>query len=179
MVIEMMLIQVFTLFLGDPIYSVSVVVGALLLFSGVGAAFSGRITRNRLQGIRLIIGGILILFVLLAFGGRWIVSEFLSAPLIGRVSVSVLLLAPVAFLMGMPFPAGLTLLARSARALVPWSWGINGFLSVAAASLSILVAMEFGFVVLSLVAMGSYMAALLAASGFAGEASGPDRSRVP
>jgi hypothetical protein len=54
-------------------------------------------------------------------------------------------LAPAAFLMGMPFPSGLSRLTGTAASAIPFAWGINGFFSVAGASLASVGAMWIGF----------------------------------
>ncbi|MEE8114632.1 MAG: hypothetical protein V3T23_09785, partial [Nitrososphaerales archaeon] len=69
------------------------------------------------------------------------------------------LIAPLAFCMGMPFPIGLKRLADSAPDFIPWAWGINGFASVISASMATLLAIEFGFTVVLLLALGLYAAA--------------------
>jgi hypothetical protein len=65
----------------------------------------------------------------------------------------------MAFFMGMPFPIGLTRVADSAPDFIPWAWGINGFASVMSASLATLLAIEFGFSVVILLALGLYVTA--------------------
>ena len=57
-----------------------------------------------------------------------------------RVLLSVVLIAPLAFFMGMPFPLGLRRVAEQAPDFVPWAWGINGFASVVSAVLATLLA---------------------------------------
>ncbi len=72
--------------------------------------------------------------------------------------ISLALIAPLAFCMGMPFPLGLRRLAREAPAFIPWAWGINGFASVISAALATLLAIEFGFTVVLLLALLFYLA---------------------
>ena len=92
----------------------------------------------------------------------------LFVPLMGlpdavRMLLSVLLIAPLAFFMGMPFPIGLNRIADSGPDFIPWAWGINGFASVMSASLATLLAIEFGFTMLVLLALFLYVAAAMAA----------------
>ena len=54
-------------------------------------------------------------------------SAALGIPLLFRVVLAVVLLAPLGILLGMPFPMGLRIVYEEASALVPWSWGVNGF----------------------------------------------------
>ena len=70
-----------------------------------------------------------------------------------------LLIAPLAFCMGMPFPLGLRQVASLAPGFIPWAWGINGLASVISAALATLLAIEFGFTVLLLLALLLYSGA--------------------
>jgi len=79
-----------------------------------------------------------------------------------KVAISVALIAPLAFAMGMPFPLGLKRLADRAADFIPWAWGINGFASVLSAALATLLAIEFGFTTVLLSALVAYGAAALA-----------------
>jgi hypothetical protein len=66
-------------------------------------------------------------------------------PLAFKLGIVFLLTAPLAFFMGMPFPAGLSRVAKANRNITPWAWGINGCVSVVSTALSTLVAVEMGF----------------------------------
>ncbi|NIN38555.1 MAG: hypothetical protein GTO67_07745 [Gammaproteobacteria bacterium] len=70
--------------------------------------------------------------------------------------MSLALIAPLAFFMGMPFPLGLKRLSATAPGFVPWAWGINGFASVVSAVLATLLAIEFGFNVVIVLALLLY-----------------------
>lgn len=72
------------------------------------------------------------------------------------------LVAPLAFLMGMPFPIGLSRLAAEAPAFIPWAWGINGCASVLSALAAALLAIHVGFNVVLLLAAALYVLAAIA-----------------
>ena len=83
-----------------------------------------------------------------------------------KVAISIALIAPLAFFMGMPFPLGLRQLAQEAPSFIPWAWGINGFASVVSAVLATLLAIEFGFTAVLALALVVYaLAALLVRGG--------------
>jgi hypothetical protein len=82
-----------------------------------------------------------------------LLDALLHLPLTARVVCSLALLAPLNFLMGMPFPVGLARLQRLAPNLVPWAQGSNGGASVIASILCIVVAMESGFRMVSFAAL--------------------------
>jgi hypothetical protein len=96
-------------------------------------------------------------------------ERFMGLPDPARIGISLALIAPLAFFMGMPFPLGLGRLARRAPEFIPWAWGINGFASVVSAALATLLAIEFGFGMVLLAALVMYLAA---AAVFGGRAEG-------
>jgi len=73
--------------------------------------------------------------------------------------------------MGHVFPAGLRHLGRSGGALIPWAWAANGFASVVATVAAPLIAMAFGFSILTLAAIGCYLLAGLLWAGHKGIAT--------
>ena len=77
-----------------------------------------------------------------------------------KIAVSLVLIAPLAFFMGLPFPLALVRVAAARPGLVPWAWGINGCASVLSAILAILLAMSLGFNAVLLIAIGLYLVAL-------------------
>ncbi len=139
MAVEVPLMQHFILFLGHPAYAFTAVLFALLLFSGIGSAFSARLP------LRLALALLVILSLLYPWALPRIFAGALHLPLAGRAAVALLVLAPLGILMGIPFPAGLRRLEHSAPQTMPWAWGINGALSVIASVLAALLALSFGF----------------------------------
>ena len=81
----------------------------------------------------------------------------LSDPL--RILISLLLIAPLAFLMGLPFPLGLSRLRKLEPTLIPWAWAVNGCASVISAILATLLAIEIGFALLVGLAALLYLSA--------------------
>ena len=73
-----------------------------------------------------------------------------------------MLIAPLAWFMGMPFSLGIARVARVSADLIPWAWGINGCASVIAAILATLLAIHIGFTAVVAIAVGLYGAAALA-----------------
>lgn len=75
----------------------------------------------------------------------WIFEHTLGYSLPLRGLLTLFMLAPLGFLMGIPFPNGIHQLRRVDATLIPWAWGINGALSVIASILAALIALSFGF----------------------------------
>ena len=140
--IEVALMQRFTVFLGDPALAVATVLAALLVSSGIGswAARSGRITVGHAT---------LWLVVVLTFFASplapALLRALLPAALPVRLACCVLLVALAGVPMGIPFPTGLTRVAARSGQFVPWAWGINAMLSVVFSIASYLVGMVAGY----------------------------------
>jgi len=160
--IEIALLQRFTLFLGQPVYTFAVVLAALLIFTGIGAALSDRFGAAARQSLRLIVPLILLTLVLTAFLTPYIFSAALGWSLLSRVVISVLILAPLGILLGMPFPSGLRIVGQEAPALVPWAWGVNGFFTVIGTVGALMLGMAFGFKAVLVIAALFYLGALAA-----------------
>jgi len=159
MFIEIAFIQKFILFLHHPLYAVSVVLCAFLVFAGLGSLMSAR-WRKYVSLFRVTagIGVLCVLYVLLLPG---LFNALVQIPGAAKIPVSVMLIAPLAFLMGMPFPLGLSRVTNRQPSWIPWAWGINGCASVVSAILATLVAIHLGFVFVVLVAVALYLLAAL------------------
>ena len=154
--VELPLIQRFILFLGQPVYAFSAVLCALLLFSGWGSFLAPRLPwRASLLGLSALI----CLYPLLLPA---LFDAFLRFDLAIRLPVAILSLAPLGFLMGIPFAKGIAIVDRIAPSLIPWAWGINGCASVLSSILATLLALSWGFSLVLIAASGAYLVALLA-----------------
>ena len=171
MLIEIAFIQKFILFLSHPLYAVAVVLSAFLVFAGLGSAISERWSAPVSRPVAGIVFIALVYLFLLPPLFQWLM------PLhdISKILVSAVLIAPLAFLMGMPFPLGLSRVAHHSAALIPWAWGINGCASVLSAIFATILAIHAGFIAVVLLAIVLYILAAitLAESSESGKASFP------
>ncbi|UCE88115.1 MAG: SAM-dependent methyltransferase [Pseudomonadota bacterium] len=157
--LEIAFIQKFMLFLHHPLYAAAVVLAGFLVFAGLGSQRAQRYTQHERyqRGVRFAVAGIV------AIGGVYLLlldplfALFMSWPTAAKVALSVLLIAPLAFCMGMPFPLALSSLGEHAASLIPWAWGVNGCASVLSAVLATLLAVHFGFTVVVLLALLLYL----------------------
>jgi len=158
--VEIAFIQKFTLFLSHPLYAVAVVLAGFLVFAGLGSLCSTRIDRRLGGGGRRAVTAAVLVLALIVLAYLWLLpplfARFLGQPDAVRVAISLGLIAPLAFCMGMPFPLGLRRLDAEAPGFVPWAWGLNGFASVVSAALATLLAIEFGFDMVLLTALAFY-----------------------
>jgi len=151
MSVEVILIQKYTLFIGPSVYSLSAILFTLLLFCGIGSRFSNKINNNAVfLGIIIWIFLDIFLFTHLTFS-----LGFLE--MLPRILISAILIAPLGFLMGMPFPkAGLKV-----GNLIDWGFAVNGAASVFGSTLIILIALTFGFKVSLLTGAFCYLIAYI------------------
>jgi hypothetical protein len=160
--IEIAFIQRFLRFLHHPIYAIAVSLTAFLVFAGLGSrscqGLSGRFGQDAVATAAITGIALLSLLYLLSLG--WIFTALGNLPLMLKMLCSLALIAPLAFLMGLPFPLALTAVKRHAGPLVPWAWGVNGYASVISASLATLIAIHFGFSSVILAAVAIYLLAL-------------------
>lgn len=161
--IEIAFIQRFILFLQHPLYAVSIVLTAFLIFAGLGSLYARR-RAARQQHPRAtwqaVLGIAAISLIYLAALGP--LFELLIAwPIWAKIITTLILIMPLAFCMGQPFPLALDGLATTAPALIPWAWAINGCASVISAVLATLLAIQFGFSMVIITAQVLYLLSAL------------------
>ncbi len=159
--IQVALIQKFILFLGHPTYALTVIVFSMLVWSGLGSFYSRRLI-GEAHRRRLIVTliGVAAAVSVIAFAAAPI-SEFgVGWPLEAKILVTVCLIAPAAFLMGIPFPTGLTWLEARFPQAVRWAWALNAASSVLGSAAAIFLAIHIGLRATVLVGAGLYLCAL-------------------
>jgi hypothetical protein len=159
LLLEIVLIQRFVLFLGFPTYALSVVLFALLVFTGLGALLSSRGAPRRT--LMAALAAVVVITAAAAFALQPLLRALIDLPFAARVVVSVALLAPAGLAMGMAMPIGLRRLQELAPSGVPWAWAVNGLTSVLASALAVAIAITAGFTVATLASCACYLAALL------------------
>lgn len=159
--LEIALIQLFGYYLGHPLLGLGVSLTAMLFFTGLGSAISGRWgvadIRARLRGT---FAGIVVLAVIGYGALPVLVDATVGAHVLVRCAIAVVTIAPLGLLLGMPFPSGLRLLGDGSR-LTPWMWSLNGGASVFGSALATLLVMHLGFSNTLLVGGAIYAVALV------------------
>lgn len=164
MLVEISQIQHLNIFLGHPTYSIAAALFTLLLSSGIGSFFSGASKENIKKNA--VLRFILLLVVLIIFGlaTPLIIDAFRSQSTPVRILISVLVLFPIGFFMGMAFPLGMKMALVKSQEVTPWLWGINGVMSVLATVISIIIAMNYG---ISASYWSGFVCYIIAAAAFA------------
>ena len=155
MFVEMVFIQRFMLYFGNPVYAASAVITSLLIFSGVGSYHSNYFTLDKKRLLTIFIFIVLILFAY-SFLLTPVLQQTVHVNMFLKLLIVFLIIAPLAFCMGIPFPAGLSQISKMNSAWIPWAWGINGFVSVISTALATIVAVEMGFTWVMLFAALAY-----------------------
>jgi spermidine synthase len=143
--VEITLIQRLVLFLGHPIYAMTVVVFLMLLSSGAGSMMSRRFFADA-RRVRAAFGVVIGLLAIYYFALSPLLHALIGLNQTVKIAIAALLIIPLGFAMGMPFPSGLRMLgeARGDDNLVEWAWAMNAASSVLGSVLSMAIAIQFG-----------------------------------
>lgn len=163
MLVEISTVQRLILFFGQPVLSLAILLFSLLLGAGIGSLYSNRYPDERIARVIAVTAlAITAALLLYAFLMPPILETLLGLPLAVRLLVTVVMLAPLGFLMGFPFPLGLRLLThRGMESYIPWMWGINGISSVVGSALTVVIAINLGFIQSLLLGASSYLIVFL------------------
>jgi len=148
MMIEIPIMQRFVLLLGSPIYSITVILTALLISAGLGSFSLKKLkqwTASPSQLLTIVTFFIAFYLILLIQCGTEVYDYFLSFPFWAKVSLVVSIVFPLGFSLGLYFPSGLELISKQYKDTIAWAWAINGGFSVLGSILSIIIAQFFGF----------------------------------
>jgi hypothetical protein len=154
MMVEIGQLERLIVFLGHPIYGLTVVLFVLLIASSVGSLYS-----ERFGGWIWLLPVLLGAFILLSPA---VTRQLAAASTPVRVIVSAMLLFPSGFFMGMAFPLGVKQARYVDGSPTAWYWGINGAFSVISSVLGLVVAVFWGVTVTLLVGLMAYVVALVA-----------------
>lgn len=142
--VQVGLIQRLVILLGHPTYALTVVIFAMLLFSGLGSFASRRLVcgdESRLAKALAAAAALIAAAALLAgpfidAGARW------TLPV--KMLAAALFIALPAFVMGMAFPSGLQRLSRWQPAAVKWAWSVNAAASVLGSCAAVFLSISAG-----------------------------------
>jgi len=155
MVVEVILIQKYTLVIGASSYTLMSILFVLLLSSGIGSRFAHKFNNSTP-------------FMLIAM---WVVADIAFFPFFGdmlassslftRIACSLLWIMPVGFFMGMPFVKG----GKKVGELIDWGFAVNGAASVVGSVLVLVLAFNYGFNIAIFAGVVAYFIAMLLIKG--------------
>jgi len=160
-IIELIFIQKFMQLIGSPLYTYSTVIFVLLLASGLGSLSSSRVAPSGTKLWRLPFIAIVVCGVLFELIESAVFHFGLAYPLPGRIAVAAVMIFPIGFFLGMPFPLGVLAIESRPKGAVAWAWGMNGAFTVIGGVLSVYLSLAFGFTVTLLIAVCLYIVAAL------------------
>jgi hypothetical protein len=158
--VEVALIQKFVLFLGHPTYALTVVIFSMLVSSGLGSYLSRKIVADRNGRLLAVLAVSAALVAVLALIAQPVLTAAIGLPLVAKMIATVVLIGPVGFVMGIPFPTGLRLLEAHHQPSVRWAWSLNAAASVLGSVGALVLALYLGLVQTMLIGGGLYLCAL-------------------
>ncbi len=156
MLIEIVMMQKYTLLLGHPIFAFAVVLSSLLISSGLGSMFSQRF-KNPYKAIWVALGGIA-LTMIFSYGFVFLLgTTMIGWPLIVRMMIIIVLIAASGFFMGFMMPSGIRAISENEEgSSIPWMWSVNGVFSVLASFVAIYVSIIFGYTLVFVLGLAVY-----------------------
>ncbi len=159
--IQVALIQRFIILLGHPEYALTVIVFSMLVSSGLGSYSSKRLIGNDDNKLVRVLALVAVLIGALAAGAGPLVANAAAWPLPAKIALTAILIAPAAFLMGMPFPSGLRRLEQRHAPSIRWAWSLNSASSVLGSAGAIFLAIYFGLRATLLIGGALYLCAMI------------------
>ncbi|OLB04108.1 MAG: hypothetical protein AUH14_11595 [Candidatus Rokubacteria bacterium 13_2_20CM_69_15_1] len=155
-ILELVFIQKFMQLIGSPLHTYATVIFTLLLAAGIGSGSSEVLGIECRRRWAIPFMGILAVGLAFVVLYPWLSRLVLALPLAGRVVASGVMIFPMGFVLGMPFPLGILAIAHQPRGAIAWAWGMNGLFTVVGGLLSVLISVAFGFNAAILFALGLY-----------------------
>ncbi len=173
--IEVALIQKFVLFLGHPVHALWVVIFSMLVSSGIGSNYSRRILGKNEGRLMKALACVTFGAALLALAVSTLLGPLVWLPFGLKAAMTIVLIAPLGFVMGMPFPTALQRLESWHAPSVRWAWSLNAASSVLGSVGALVCAIYLGLVQTMITGGLFYLAALaVIARTRAGETPAPE-----
>ena len=142
--VQVALIQKFVLLLGHPAYALTVVIFSMLVSSSLGSYASRSLIGSSDRRWRIVLALTGASIALLALVLSPLTVAAVPWPLAAKVALAVLIVLPVGFLMGMPFPNGLARIKDAYPSTIRWAWSLNAAASVMGSAAAICLSIYFG-----------------------------------
>lgn len=155
MMMEVVMMQKYTLILGHPMYSFSIVLSTLLVSSGIGSFLSDRIKtpyKSIFYGMCGIVGTTVLSYVFVLLLG----PQMIGLSIFLRSLAVIILVAITGVFMGFMMPAGIRAISKHQNA-IPWMWSLNGIFSVVASFIAVNISIVFGYTAVFLAGLAVYV----------------------
>ena len=165
MMVQIPLMQRFSVYLGHPVYAVAVLLFSMILAAGAGSFVSDRIRVGRGSRWTLLIPATIVsLLALIYVIAGPLITATIHQGLLVRCLIVIALVSLPAVPMGMCFPLGLRMFREYSSQCLPWMWGMNGATGVLASVFAVAISMWSGINTSLLVAIACYALLALPAS---------------
>lgn len=144
MFMEISLLQALGVFLGHPIYGLSVVLFSLIISAGVGSLISEKFPLSTLPRQLIWCALTCAYGIAMAYSLKDIFYNYAEVDIVTRVSISIAIMCPAGLLMGFGFPTGLRITEMYDTRATAWFWGINGAAGVLGSSIAIALNIALG-----------------------------------
>jgi predicted membrane-bound spermidine synthase len=144
-IIELVFTQLFLRLIGFPLYTFATVIFVLLLSAALGSYFSKKVSNFVNNRWRLPFYGVVVIGLFIGIFNSAIFNQFLSSQLWVRIIVASVIIFPLGFFLGMPFPLGIFLLRKQPKGAIAWAWGMNALFTVVGGYASVLLSIYLGF----------------------------------
>ena len=161
MLIEISLLERLIIYLGSPVYSLSVILFSLLLSGGLGSYLTKSLTARDVsrKGMRVLLS----LLAILAIGAALVpalLHDFHTGSLAMRIFSSVLVMGSIGIILGMAFPLGIKIASKTSDGDESFFWGVNGATSVVASVLGVVLSIVWSITITYSVGMLFYVLAV-------------------
>lgn len=159
--IEIIFIKIFQLMLGNPAYSISMILFSLLISSGTGSFYSDRIFeffKKSILSVAIFISIILLIYSLILFP---IIYGLMTLPLFLRLLISVILIIIPGIPLGVFFPLGIKSIGKKEKNIIGWAWSANGFATILGSVITVIISINLNFSVVFIISAMIYLSAAL------------------
>ena len=160
-IFELVFIQIFMKVIGFPLYTYTTVLFTFLFGAGLGSLFSEKLQIIEKGKIWLPFVGIALASLIVILGQTYLFDQLLELRTALRILASIVLIFPLAFFLGMPFPMGIFTIQFKPQGTVAWAWALNGLFTVIGGVFCAIFAVYFGFIATMMVAVAAYGVAYL------------------
>lgn len=161
-VFELVFIQIFMKVIGFPLYTYTTVLFTFLFGAGLGSLMSEKFRLIERGQIWVPFVGIVLATLFVVFCKAYMFDNLLEYRTMFRIGLSVCIIFPLAFFLGMPFPMGVMAVQYKPNGTVAWAWGLNGLFTVIGGVFCAIFAVYFGFKATLAVAVAAYVLAYFA-----------------
>lgn len=151
--------------IGYPLYTYTTVLFTFLFGAGIGSLCSEKLAIFEKKRTMLPFIGIALSAAFLILSQQFLFDPLLQLGTIGRIFSSFVLIFPLAFFLGMPFPLGVLAIEHRPQGTIAWAWALNGLFTVTGGIFCAIFSVYFGFMATMMVAVLAYIVAGLSYRG--------------